>query len=163
MVSKLSESKCKECCLLPLRLLIKMPHCTGSFINSSREYNLFFPFIFLLVLSQFLTHDKCSLNLQSWWKYFFPAFDVEIFQWFWKFKWISQTWFFFLCQTRNTFLLRQDFIWMFSNPTFCTCLNLTHSCPSAVLWLSNFSTKNIVYCGFEFLIKISIHQKVHKM
>ena len=95
MVNKLSESKCKDCCLLPLRLLIKMPHCTGSFINSSREYSLFFPFIFLLFLSQFLTRDKCSLNLQSWWKYFFPAFDVEIFQWFWKFKQISQTQFFF--------------------------------------------------------------------
>lgn len=152
MVNKLSESKCTDCCLLPLRLLLKMPHCTGSFINSSREYNLFFPFIFFLFLSQFLTHDTCSLNLQSWWKYFFPAFDVEIFQWFWKFKQISQTcfFFFFLCKTRNTFLLRQDFIWMFSNPPFCTCLNLAHSCLNAVLCCQTFLQKilSIVVLSF---------------
>ena len=49
MVNKLSESKCTDCCLLPLRLLLKMPHCTGfllthpeSTICSSPLFSSFF-------------------------------------------------------------------------------------------------------------------------
>lgn len=72
----------KSLLFIPLGLFIKMPNCTGSYVSSSREYNLFFPFILPPVLTQFLTHDKCSPTPSYVGRIFFSVFDVENFQWF---------------------------------------------------------------------------------
>lgn len=52
----------KNLLFTPLRLLIKMPNCTGSFITHLESTICSSPLFFLPFLSQFLIHDKCSPN-----------------------------------------------------------------------------------------------------